>query len=270
MSNSVDYGGITERQRGVWSCGDFNVIALPSMAAAEALCQSVDPRPGMRVLDVACGSGNAALIVARRFCDVAGIDYVPSLIERARQRATAEGSVIDFQVADAQRLPFEDASFDLVLSVFGVMFAPDQERAAAELLRVCRPGGRIALASWMPEGYGGDFFRTTAAFTPPPAGLKPGVRWGTEQGLRELLGQGIRSLELTTRVFNQYYRSVDHAVDVFATYFGPVVRACEAAGEARHGEVRQAYGEVFGRYNRATDGTLVLECQYMQAVAVRA
>jgi ubiquinone/menaquinone biosynthesis C-methylase UbiE len=264
-----DYRTITERQQATWATGDFNELARQVMSVSEALCSAVDPRAGDRVLDIACGSGNAALIAARRYCDVAGADYVPALIERAKARAAAEGTPIDFRIADAQALPYEDASFDSVLSVFGVMFAPDQDRAASEMLRVCRPGGLIGVAAWMPEGYGGDFFATHAKHVPPPAGLKPASRWGTEAGIIELLGRSARPIRFERRTVHFYFRSVDHAIDVFRTYFGPTVRAFQALDADGQESLRRDIADVLQRYNRATDGTAVLEADYMQVVATR-
>jgi SAM-dependent methyltransferase len=268
--DAVDYRELTQRQQATWATGDFNEIARQVMGASATLVDAVDPRAGQRVLDVACGSGNAALVAARRYCEVAGIDYVPALVDRAKQRAAAEGSHIDFQVGDAQELPFPDASFDAVISVFGVMFAPDQEKAARELLRVCRPGGTIGLACWMPTEFGGDFFAAHARYVPPPPGLQPPVRWGTEAGLRELLGAGTRSLRTERRSFLQYYRSTDHMIDIFRKFFGPMNRAFSLVEASRHDDMRRDFTEVLQRYNRADDDTLVLESAYMQTVAVRA
>ncbi len=265
---SPDFSAITGRMQQTWATGDFNRIATVIASAAEDLVDAAQVRAGHRVLDVACGSGNAALAAARRHADVTGLDYVPTLVERARQRAEADQTPAEFHVGDAQALPYETASFDRVLSVFGVMFAPDHERAAAELLRVCKPGGTIALANWMPEDFGGDIFRTMAKHVPPPPGVKPGVRWGTAQGLGELLGHGGRVTH-ERRTVTQYFRSVDHMLDQFLTYFGPAVKAKEVVGEAGYPALRQDLGEVFARYNRATDGTAAVECAYMQAIVTR-
>ncbi len=266
-TNPVDYTAVTQRQQKTWAAGDFNQIARQNVVMAEALCEAVDPHAGEHVLDVACGSGTAALVAARRYCDVTGIDYVPELIECARKRAEVEGLEAEFEVGDAQALPFSGAAFDVLLSVYGVQFAPDQEKAAAEMLRVCRPGGRIALATPHPDGWSGDLFAAIAHHAPPPPGLNPPLRWGTEAGADELLGSGARSITHEKRTALQYYRSVDHAAEVFLTYFGPAIRAVEAGSRER---VREDLRAVFDRYNRATDGTAVVENTYLLTVAVRA
>ena len=264
---TVDFDLITGKQRETWATGDFHEVARQNVVMAEALCEVADPHATDRVLDVACGSGTAALVAARRYCEVAGIDYVPALIERAKARAAASGLEVDFRVADAQELPFDDDSFDVVLSVYGVQFAPDQEKAAAEMLRVCRPGGKIALATPVPEGWSGDFFAVNARYAPPPPGVNPPLRWGTDQGLEELLGHGVTSIENEERIALQYYRSVDHAVSVFLTFFGPAIRASEGADEATREELIRDLRGVFERYNRATDGTAVVENRYRLTVA---
>ncbi len=266
----VDYQAVTARQKEVWATGDFHEIARQNVVMAEALCAAVDPHGGERVLDLACGSGTAALVAARRYCDVTGIDYVPALIERARQRAAAEGFDMAFQVADAQALPFRDGSFDVVLSVYGVQFAPDQERAASEMLRICRPGGRIGLATPIPTGWSGDFFATNAKYMPPPPGLQPPLRWGTETGLDELLGADTSAIESEEHTALQYYRSVDHAVDIFLNYFGPAIRASSASSEKARERFRSDLHAVFSRYNRAMDCTAVIENRYLLTVATRA
>lgn len=266
-NDTTPYESITARQQKTWATGDFHHIARQNVCMAEALCEAVDPHAGERVLDVACGSGTAALVAARRYCDVVGIDYVPELIDRARTRAAADLLDAEFSVEDAQNLPFPDACFDTVLSVYGVQFAPDQKKAANEMLRVCRSKGRIGLATPIAEGWSGDFFATIARHVPPPAGTQPPLRWGTDNGLHELLGTGTTTIRNEKRTALQYYHSVDHAADVFLTYFGPAVRASEAGSTD---DVRDDIKDVFSRYNRATDGTAVIENTYMLTVAVRA
>lgn len=266
---AVDYRAVTETQQATWSKGDFHEIARQNVVMAEALCSAVDPHAGQRVLDVACGSGTAALVVARRYCEVTGIDYVPALIDRAHKRAQAEGLPIDFRVADAQELPFADGTFDVVLSLYGVQFAPDQERAAAELLRVCRPGGKIGLASPMPEGWSGDWFATHGRYAPPAPGLQPPLRWGTEEGVAKLLGAEARSIESRPCQALQYYRSVAHAVEVFTTWFGPTLRALGILDEDKGQQFREELEAVFTRYNRATDETAIIENTYLQTIVTR-
>jgi SAM-dependent methyltransferase len=268
--DTVDYGAVTEAQKATWSAGDFHQIARQNVVMAEALCQAVDPHGGQRVLDVACGSGTAALVAARRYCEVTGIDYVPALVERANKRAEAEMLDVDFRVADAQDLPFPDGSFDVVLSIYGVQFAPDQTKAASEMLRVCRSGGRIGLAAPIPEGWSGDFFATHARYVPPPPGVEPPLRWGTDEGLDALIGAGVRSMKSERRTALQYYRSVGHAVDVFLSYFGPSIRAAEASDSDARRRLREDLETVFSRYNRANDGTAVIENTYLLTVATRA
>ena len=269
QDTAPDYDTLTEAGRTVWSSGDFNEIARQTMMVAEDVCREADPKPGQAVLDVACGSGNVALVAARRYSMVAGLDIAANLIDRAKQRAAAEGSQIDFRVGDAQELPFPDASFDIVFSVFGVMFAPDQERAAAELLRVCRPGGRIVLANWMPEAFGVDFFGAHAKHAPPPAGAPSPLRWGTEEGARELLGAGAREIEFKRRSGYAYYRSVDHALDLFQSYFGPTIRAVNALDAKGVDALRADLAGVFEKYNQADDGSAVIRTDYLQTIAYR-
>ena len=270
-NGAPDFAAITGRQRQTWTTGDFNVIAMSVIGASEQLVEAVNPRAGERVLDVACGSGNVALIAARRYCDVTGIDYVPELLARARQRAAADGVSVDFREGDAQALPVEDASYDAVLSVFGVMFAPDQPRAAAELLRACRKGGTIGVVAWMPEGWGGEFFRAVSKHVPPPVpGMKPPVRWGTEGGIRELLGPGATTIACTKRVITQHYHSLEHALDMFFTYYGPTARSYQAADADAREAFRHDVAEVFNKYNEAVDGTCAVRSEFLQSIVTRA
>lgn len=259
----IDYQSITNNQRQTWSQGDFHEIARLNIVMAEAICDVGDLRAGERVLDVACGSGPAALVAARRYCEVTGIDFVPTLLERARMRASAEGFDVDFLEADAQDLPFEADSFDAVLSVYGVQFAPDQQRAARELVRVTRPGGRIILASPAPHGWSGDFFAVHARYNPPPPGLDSPLRWGTEDGLAHLFGPAAAEVVSEPRPAFQYWHSTDHAVDVFSGSFGPTIRAAEDLDDDGRRTLRRDLEQVFQRYNRATDGTAIVENTYL-------
>lgn len=262
-----DHGALTDAQRRTWSRGDFHEIARHNVVMAERLCRAVDLRAGQRVLDVACGSGTAALVAARHYAETTGIDYVPALLRRAAMRADAEGYEVQLRLADAQELPFDDDSFDVVLSVYGVQFAPDQRRAADELLRVCRPSGRIGLASPMPTGWSGELFATHARHAPPPPGLASPLRWGTEDGVRELLAPGVVDHTSAPRQAWQYYRSVEHAVEVFSTCFGPTISALEHLDADGCDGLQRDLAGVFRRYDRGEDGTAVVENTYLQTIA---
>jgi ubiquinone/menaquinone biosynthesis C-methylase UbiE len=220
----IDLSALKERQRFSWASGDYSVIAARIVPIAERLVEAADLRAGDTVLDVATGTGNAAIAAARRGCRVAGVDYVEALLEHGRERAAAEGLSVTFTEGDAEHLPFPDASFDAVLSCLGVMFTPDHEQAADELVRVCRPGGTIALANWTPTGFVGAMFRTVAAHVPPPAGLRPPGLWGTREHLEQLLGHSVQALTVTRREFDFRFHSPAEFVEVFRHYYGPSAR----------------------------------------------
>ncbi|MBA3425928.1 MAG: methyltransferase domain-containing protein [Rubrobacter sp.] len=264
-----DLAAIKGRQQKAWSSGDYGKVGTTLVVMAELLAEAVDLKPTQRVLDVACGNGNASLAAARRFCEVVGIDYVPMLLDEARERAKAEGLPVDFREGDAEDLPFEDASFDVVLSTLGVMFAPNQDKAAAELLRVCKPGGRIGMASWVPDGYIGDLFRTMGKHVPPPAGLKPPFRWGTEEGLGELLGEGIGSLQTRRRSFVWRFPSARHHVEFMRGYYGPLSKAFETLDEGGQEALEGELISLVEHYNRSDDGTAVWGADYLEVVAAR-
>ena len=264
-----DLGAIKERQQKAWSSGDYGKVGVTLIIMAERLCEAADVRPGRQILDVATGNGNAALAAARRFCDVIGIDYVPMLLEEGRGRAEAEGLRVDFREGDAENLSFTDASFDAVLSTLGVMFAPNQEKVAGELLRVCRPGGKICLTNWTPDGFIGHFFRTIGKHVPPPPLPNSPFRWGTEEGVRELLGDGVAELRAERRSFAFRYRSAQHFVDYFKGYYGPSVKAFEALdAEGKEGLERDLI-ELIGRFNSSDDETAVVPSDYLEVVAIR-
>lgn len=264
-----DLEAIKQRQQKIWSSGDFAMVATTSIIVGELLCEAVDVRPGQTVLDVATGSGNTALAAARRWGEVTGIDYVPALLTRARERTAAERMKILFQEGDAENIPFPNASFDVVLSTFGAMFAPNQERTAGELLRVCRPGGKIGMANWTPGGVIGELFRVTGQHVPPPSGLRPPTRWGTEESLRELLGSGIASLQVTRRHFTFRYHSPQHWLDYFRTYYGPTMKAFEGLDASQQESLARDLLALWQRFNQSGETTLVAPGEYLEVVAIK-
>ncbi|MBA3528088.1 MAG: class I SAM-dependent methyltransferase [Propionibacteriaceae bacterium] len=264
-----DLAAIKGRQQKAWSAGDYGKVGVTLTMMGEHLAEAVDLRPGQRVLDVASGNGNASLAAARRFCDVTAIDYVPMLLEQGRRRAEAEGLTVDFREGDAENLPFEDASFDVVLSTLGVMFAPNQQKAAAEILRVSKPGGKIGLVNWVPDGYVGDLFRTMGKYVPPPPGLKPPFRWGTEEGLRELLGEGASSLQTRRRSFVWRFPSARHHVEFMREYYGPLSKAFGTLDEEGQQALEGDLISLVESYNRSDDGTAVWPADYLETVATR-
>jgi SAM-dependent methyltransferase len=268
-SQAPGLGAIKERQQKTWTSGDFARIGNLMVLMGERLCEALDLRAGSKVLDVAAGSGNTAISAARRFCEVRGVDYVPELIEYARKRAEAEQMKVTFEVGDAEELLYSDASFDVVLSTIGVMFAPNQEKAASELLRVCRPGGKIGLANWTPDGYIGNLFRTIGKHVSPPPDIKPPPLWGTEERLGELFGDEVSSLETTRRSFIFRYPSVAHYIEYHRTFFGPIRKAFEVLGPAGQRALVRDLEELVDRWNTSGDGTLVVPGDYLEAVAMK-
>lgn len=262
---NLDFGAVKARQQATWASGDFAVIGATIQSVAEALCDAVDLRAGSDVLDVACGHGNAAIAAARHFCRVRGVDFVPSLLERARERALAERLEIEFSHGDAEALPFPDASFDCALSTFGVMFAPRQELVASELLRVVKPGGRIGLANWTAEGLIGEVFRVLSRFAPPPAGLASPFAWGSERELARLFGP-TAEVRVRRAEFAFRYRSPEHWIDVFRTWYGPTKRVFDGLDEARRAELAAALSDLLRRHDRAQDGTLIAPSEYVEVV----
>ncbi len=265
----TDLEAVKERQQRAWASGDYAAFGAGLLIMGELLCEAVDLRPGWRVLDVATGSGNTALAAARRSCNVTGVDYVPALLKRARERAAVERLETTFLEGDAEDLPFADSSFDAVLSSVGVMFAPDQERAAAELLRVCKPGGRIGLANWTPDGFASELAALFGRYVPPPPGLQPPALWGTEERLRELLGGGVASVEISRRSFVFRYRSVEHYTDVLQNDLGPTRQTFEKLDGPRREKLEGELAELVRRFNRSGDGTMVVPSDYLEVVAVR-
>ncbi len=254
------------RQRGAWSSGDYAVVGTTLQIVGEQLCETLDLHAGQRVLDVAAGNGNATLAAARRWCEVVSSDYVPALLERGRERAEADRLSVTFREADAEALPFEDATFDAVMSTFGVMFTPDQERAAAEMARVCRPGGKIGLANWTPEGFIGRLFKVIGKHLPPPAGVKPPALWGTRTRLAELFGPVATSIEAEERSFTFRYKSPQHWIDVFRTFYGPMLKAFAALDPAKQADLEADLLALVAEFNRADDGTMIVPSTYLEAV----
>jgi ubiquinone/menaquinone biosynthesis C-methylase UbiE len=264
-----DLAAMKQKQHAAWSSGDYAVVGTTLQIVGEQLCEALDLRSGQKVLDVAAGNGNITLAAARRFCDVTSTDYVPSLLERGRKRADAEGHTITFQEADAEALPFADNSFDAVVSTFGVMFTPNQDQAAAELLRVCKSGGRIGLANWTPDGFIGQVFKTLGKYLPPPAGTQSPALWGTRARLIEMFGPDASAMNIEPRMYNFRYRSAQHFMDVFRTYYGPMLKAFAALDEAKQKSLHKDLIDLIARLNVAKDGTMVVPSEYLEVVITK-
>jgi ubiquinone/menaquinone biosynthesis C-methylase UbiE len=265
----VDLTALKARQQGAWSSGDYAVVGTTLQIVGEELCEALDLRSGQKVLDVAAGNGNAALAAARRWCDVVAVDYVPALLERARERAGAERLAIELREADAEALPFADGSFDVVVSTFGVMFTPDQERAASELVRVCRSGGKIGLANWTPEGFIGQLFKTIGRYLPPPAGARSPALWGTRARIAELFEPHASDIKLAQRSFAFRYRSADHWLEVFRTYYGPLLKAFAALDASAQAALEREIKTLIAQLNRSGDGAMVVPSEYLEIVITR-
>ena len=268
-STPPDLSAVKAKQQAAWSAGDYAIVGRTLQIVGENLCEAVNLRAGERVLDVAAGNGNATLAAARHFAEVTSTDYVPALLERGRARAEAEGLQVTFREADAEALPFADSTFDVVLSTFGVMFTPDQARAAREMLRVCRPGGRIGLANWTPGSFIGELFKVLGRYLPPAAGLRSPALWGTEERLKELFSDAEASIQATPRIFNFRYRSPAHWMEVFRTFYGPVNRAFLALDTPRQDELERDILNLLSRFDRGGAGGLVVPSEYLEVVVTR-
>jgi ubiquinone/menaquinone biosynthesis C-methylase UbiE len=264
-----DLVAIKARQQGAWSSGDYAVVGTTLQIVGEELCEAIDLRPGSKVLDVAAGNGNVTLAAARRWCEVTSTDYVPALLERGRERAAAERLVIDFRQADAEALPFPDASFDVVVSTFGVMFTADQDKAATELLRVCKPGGKVGLANWTPEGFIGRLFKTLGKHLPPPAGVKSPALWGTRARLNKMFGAQASEINAEPRTFVFRYRSPQHWLDVFKTFYGPMLKAFAALNANAQAALTRDVLALVDEFNRAGDGTMAVPSEYLEVVITK-
>jgi ubiquinone/menaquinone biosynthesis C-methylase UbiE len=265
-----DFSAVKARQQGAWSTGNYAVVGSTLQIVGESLCEALDIRAGSNVLDVAAGNGNASLAAAHRWCNVTSTDFVPALLELGRARALAEGLKIEFREADAENLPFGDGSFDYVLSTFGVMFTPDQQRAAEELYRVCRVGGRIGLANWTPEGFIGQLFKVIGKYVPPAAGLKPPARWGTEVGLTEMFGP-LANIQVTRKMYTFRYLSPQHFIDIFRTFYGPMNKAFAALNDdaAKQEAFANELFALLAQHNCGTGGSLAVPGEYLEVVITK-
>ena len=264
-----DLKAIKSKQQATWSSGDYAIVGTTLQIVGEQLAEAMDLRAGEKVLDVAAGNGNATLAAARRWCEVTSTDYVETLLARGKQRAEADGLKVTFQQADAEALPFADASFDGVMSTFGAMFSPDQGRTASEMLRVCRPGGRVGLANWTPGGFIGQMFKTIGKQLPPPAGMKSPALWGTWEWVEKAFRADAAALAAEPRHFVFRYRTPEHFLDVFRRYYGPMLKAFEALDTRGRAALSRDIIELIGTFNRATDGTMVVPGEYLEVVVTK-
>lgn len=264
-----DYAAIKQRQQATWASGDFAIVGTTLQIVGESLAEAADVRAGERVLDVAAGNGNATLAAARRFAEVTSTDYVPALLDKGRARARAEHLEVSFQVADAEALPFADGRFDVVLSTFGAMFTPEHRRAAAEMMRVLRPGGRLGMANWTPEGFIGRLFKVIGKHVPPPAGLQSPALWGSEAHLRELFGSDAAALRIERRLFNFRYRSAAHWLQVFRDYYGPTHKAFGALDATGQAALTRDITALLDEMNVAGHSSLVVPGEYLEVVVTK-
>ncbi|HEX4505219.1 MAG TPA: class I SAM-dependent methyltransferase [Alphaproteobacteria bacterium] len=267
--DTIDFAAIKGRQQAAWGSGDYAIVGTTLQIVGETLCEAVDLRAGQHVLDVAAGNGNATLAAARRFAEVVSTDYVGALLAHGSRRAEAERLPVAFEEADAEALPFADASFDTVLSTFGVMFAPDQAQAARELKRVCRPGGKIGLANWTPQGFIGQLFKTIGHYVPPAAGVKSPALWGDRVHLEALFGRGV-TIAAANRTFAFRYRSPGHWIAIFRDYYGPVAKTFAAIDPMARGALEADLYMLIDRFNVADDGTMVVPGEYLEVVVTKA
>src|SRR5215467_5857755 len=270
MTTALSLEEVKNRQQKTWSSGDYGKVAWITVPLADVLCDAADLRSSSAVLDVATGTGHVALAAARRFCTVTGIDYVPGLLQQARARASTEALAVEFAEADAEKLPYPDASFDYVLSAIGVMFTADHQRAANELLRVCRSGGKVGLANWTPDGFVGQMLKLVGRHVPPPPGIRPPTGWGTEEGVRELLGASAAELAFATATVRQRFPSPEFFADFFLTNYGPTFKASQELTPEGRLAFRDDLIALATASNLATDGTLVSDWEFLVTVATKA
>ena len=268
-TTAPDFAAVKQKQQATWSSGDYALIGITLQIVGESLAEATDIRAGERVLDIAAGNGNVTLAAARRFANVTSTDYVPELLEKGRVRALAEGLPVNFRVADAEELPFEDGSFDVAVSTFGAMFTPDHAKPAREMLRVVRKGGRIGLANWTPESFIGQLFKVIGRYIPPPAGLKSPALWGTEAHLNELFGEQATAIRAVRKHFNFRFRSAAHWLQVFREYYGPTHKAFAALDSAGQDALAKDITELLNRHNVGGASSLVVPSEYLEVVITR-
>jgi ubiquinone/menaquinone biosynthesis C-methylase UbiE len=266
---AADFKAIKAKQQVAWSAGDYAIIGTTLQIVGEQLAEAMDLRAGQTVLDVAAGNGNVTLAAARRWCDVTSTDYVETLLARGRRRAEAEGLQVKFQIADAENLPFVDAAFDVVVSTFGGMFSPDQDRTAAEMVRVCRSGGRIGLANWTPESFVGHMFKTIGKYLPPPTGVKSPAVWGTSSWVKTTFAAAASKIDANPRTFIFRYRSAKHFLDTFRTYYGPVLKAFEAVNATGRKALARDIIDLVERFNTSGDKTMVVPSEYLEVIITK-
>ncbi|HWO21029.1 MAG TPA: class I SAM-dependent methyltransferase [Kofleriaceae bacterium] len=267
---TIDLAAVKTKQQATWATGNYAIVGTTLQIVGESLCEALDLWPGSRVLDVAAGNGNATLAAARRWADVTSTDYVQSLLDQGQRRAEAEGFNVKFQKEDAENLSFGDGEFDFVLSTFGVMFTADQQKAASEMARVTKPGGKIGLANWTPGGFIGHMFKTIGKHVPPAAGLKSPALWGTKERLEELFA-GVGTVEATPRMFNFRYKSVDHFVETFRTYYGPMNKTFAAldADKDKQAAFEKDLREVISNHNKSGSSVLNAPGEYLEVVITK-
>lgn len=265
-----DLAAVKTKQRAAWSSGDYAVVGTTLQIVGESLCETMDLRGGQQVLDVAAGNGNVSLAAARRWCRVVSTDYVGALLTRGRERAAAERLDVEFREADVEDLPFADGSFDAVVSTFGCMFAPNPPRTAAEMLRVCKSGGKVGMANWTPDGFIGQLFKTIGKHVSPPPGVQSPALWGTRARIDELFGAQAAGIEVHSRLFAFRYRSPEHWLEIFRNYYGPVLKAFAALDDAAKPALASDLLALIGRFNRAADGTMVAPGEYLEIVVTKA
>lgn len=266
---AIDLAAIKQRQQATWASGDFSIIGVTLQIVGETLAEAADVCAGDDVLDVAAGNGNATLAAARRFARVTSTDYVPHLLDNGAVRARAERLEVRFEAADAEALPYDDQSFDVALSTYGVMFAPDHRKTAQELIRVVRSGGRIALANWTPEGFIGELFRLIARYVPPPAGLQSPMLWGTESHVIELFGHAARDIRCARRNFNFRYRSAAHWIELFRDFYGPTHKVYAALAPERQTSLTRDIAALLERMNTGGTRSLIVPSEYLEVVVIK-